>query len=95
MFAPLQTFIVCHECIIVKLTHYLTVVQLIFQPLEYRVREEEGRLPLTIIQIGESERPVLFSVVYNETTSTATSMAEVIHKILQLSDSEKEDGIQY
>lgn len=68
-------------------------MQLVFQPLEYRVREEEGRLPLTILQIGESERPVLFSVAYNETTSTATSMAKVKHRIIQLPDSVKEDGI--
>ena len=45
-------------------------------PLEYTVREEEGRLPLSILQVGESERPILFSVAYNETTTTATSMAK-------------------
>ena len=58
-----------------KLIHCIAVVQLLFQPLEYRVREEDSSsLPLTILQIGESERPIQFSVAYNETASTATSM---------------------
>jgi hypothetical protein len=52
--------------------------------LEYIVREEEGGLPLSISQIGESERPVQFSLAYNETTSTATSMASVHVKYINI-----------
>ena len=54
-------------------------MQLLFEPMAYRVREEEGSLPLSILQIGESERPIRFSVAYNETTSTATGMAGLKH----------------
>lgn len=55
------------------------VVQLLFLPAEYRVREEQGDLPLSLIQLGESERLVQFSIAYNETTTTAMSMANMKH----------------
>ena len=54
-------------------SHSHTVVQFLFQPMEYTVREDEGSPSLTVVQVGDSERPVAFSMAVNVQGTNATS----------------------